>query len=58
MFCDLSSIVSEEPFDYIKACHRVAKKDEIDFNVSLLDCGMAVLIEDDLVPRHPKTLKP
>ena len=41
----------------VKACHRIDKDEERAFFVRLLDCGMATLVEERDVYRHPVTGK-
>ena len=56
VFRDLSKL--ELPPDEIssariRACHKIGKSEEIDFVKTLLTKGMAVLLEEDEIARHP-----
>ena len=58
VFKDLSSIVLPDeaiPRIGIRSCHKFREEDEHAFAQALLEAHMAVLVEEDDLPRHPYT---
>lgn len=43
------------PYATVRACHRISESDELVFARRMLDCGMAELVEEGSIYRHPQS---
>ena len=50
---DMAKLVdSEMDLRHLEACHRIGKPEEIRLARRRVDCGMAALIEESVIPRE------